>query len=220
MATPVRATKRVMLVLVTLGLGLAGWTGPSRPGDAGRCGVAPAAAASSGGCCHYNMGVCNCEGGRARCCDGKVSASCACTDKPLTREITVDAQSPLGLADFAFASQEFPEPPSPRLSWFRLGADALRFWFKLDCWDDCWARLAVNGQLPLEVHWLFDPGSGPMLDGNPQTVVLQRNRHSVFVARPVSQLRHGRWETEVRFDTERLCTRGDDRCWFRVEVRR
>ena len=30
----------------------------------------------------------------------------------------------------------------------------------------------------------------------------------------------GRWETEVRFDTERLCTRGDGKCWFRIEVRR
>jgi hypothetical protein len=42
----------------------------------------------------------------------------------------------------------------------------------------------------------------------------------VFVARPVNQLRQGRWETEVRFDTERLCTRGDDKCWFRIQVQK
>ena len=182
MATPVNTAKRAMLVLVTLGLGVTAWAGPSRPGDTGRCGVAPAAAASSGGCCHYNMGVCNCEGGRARCCDGKVSASCACADKPATRQITVDAESLLGLADFAFASQESPEPPSPRVTLFRLGVDTLRFWFKLDCGDECWSRLAVNGQLPLEVRWLFDPGSGPTLDGSPQAVMLQRARPSLFVA--------------------------------------
>jgi len=115
---------------------------------------------------------------------------------------------------------ETPEPPSPRLTLFRLGADALRFWFRLDCNEECWNRLAVDGSRPLEVRWLFDPGSGPLLDGAPQTIMLPRNRSTVFVARPANQLRLGRWETEVRFDTERLCTRGDDRCWFRIQVQR
>jgi hypothetical protein len=208
--------KRAMLTLVTLGLGVAAWSGSSRPGDVGQCGVA--AAAPSGGCCHYNKGVCNCEGGRVRCCDGKVSASCGCTDGPPMRQ-PIETRTPLALADVAFASQEIPEPPSPRLTWFRLGVDAVRFWFRLDCGDDCWSRLAANGLLPLEVRWFFDPGSGPMPDGIPQTIVLPRNRPSIFVTRPINQLRLGHWETEVRFDTERLCMRGGDRCWFSVEVR-
>jgi hypothetical protein len=208
--------KRTMLALVTLGLGVAAWSGSSRPGDVGQCGVATAA--TSGGCCHYNRGVCSCEGGRAGCCDGKVSASCGCTDGPRMRG-PVETRTPLALADVAFASQEIPEPPSPRLTWFRLGVDAVRFWFRLDCGDDCWSRLAANGLLPLEVRWFFDPGSGPMPDGIPQTIVLPRNRPSIFVTRPINQLRLGHWETEVRFDTERLCMRGADRCWFSVEVR-
>ena len=45
-------------------------------------------------------------------------------------------------------------------------------------------------------------------------------RCTIFVTRPASQLRLGRWETEVRFDTERLCTRGDDKCWFRIQVQK
>ena len=214
-----------MLALGTLALGVAAWSAGSLPGDADRCGVPAAAAAGSGGCCYYNKGVCDCEGGRARCCDGQVSASCRCaSDALITREITVRTQKPLKLADAAFASQEFPEPPSPRLTLFQLRADALnalRFWFRLDCGDECWSRVAVKGTLPVEVRWLFDPGGGPLPEGAPQTITLQRDRASVFVARAVSQLRPGRWETEVRFDTDRLCVRDDDRsCWFPIEVRR
>ena len=54
----------------------------------------------------------------------------------------------------------------------------------------------------------------------PQAVSLARNRLAAFVNRPPAQLRQGRWETEVRFDTERLCTRSDGKCWFRIEVRK
>src|SRR5262249_39006091 len=145
-----------------------------------------------------------------RCCDGKVSASCRCAEPGVrTREVTVPTQMRLALGDFAFVSQEIPEPPSLRLQQFRLGADALRFWFKLHCGDDCWSRLGVHGTLPLEVRWLFDPGFRPILDGVPQAIALQRQRPSIFVTRPVSQLRPGRWETEVRFDTDRLCLRGE-----------
>jgi hypothetical protein len=212
-------TKRAIVVLATLGLGAMSWGGGSFPGSLNSC-VSPAAAAGSTGCCHYNKGVCGCEDGRPRCCDGKVSASCSCPSIT-TRQITIDTQPLISVADFAFASQQTPEPPSPRLALFRLGsADALRFWFRLDCNDECWSRLAVDGALALEVRWLFDPGSGPLLEGAPQSIMLPRNRSTVFVARPAGQLRQGRWETEVRFDTERLCTRGDDRCWFRIQVQR
>ena len=212
-------TKRAIMVLATLGLGAMTWSSGSLPGDPGSCGVTAAAAAGSAGCCHYNKGVCSCQDGKPTCCDGKVSASCRCGGVT-TRQINIDTQPLISVADFAFASMETPEPPSPRLTLFRLGADALRFWFRLDCNEECWNRLAVDGSLPLEVRWLFDPGSGPLLDGAPQTIMLPRNRSTVFVARPANQLRLGRWETEVRFDTERLCTRGDDRCWFRIQVQR
>jgi hypothetical protein len=206
--------------LVALALGVAAGGAGSIPGIDGNCAVPAAAAAGTEGCCHYNKGVCGCESGRARCCDGKVSASCRCGGGLTTRQIRIDTEPLLSVADFAFASQDMPEPPSARLTLFRLGADPLQFWFRLSCGPECWTQLAVNGALPLEVRWLFDPGSGPALEGDPQPVVLQRDKPTVFVARPPSQLRQGRWETEVRFDTERLCTRGDGKCWFRIEVRR
>jgi len=208
------------VVLVALALGGTAWlTGPLA-GDTGPCLVPAVEAAGSAGCCHYNKGVCGCEQGRARCCDGKVSASCRCSSGLRSRQIRFDAEPLVSVADFAFASREDPEPPSPRLTLFHLGADPLRFWFRLDCGPACWDSLAVDGVLPLEVRWLFDPGSGPRLEGDPQPITLQRDRPAVFVTRPPSQLRQGRWETEVRFDTERLCLRGDSTCWFRIEVRR
>jgi hypothetical protein len=215
-----RLLTRALMVAVTLGLGVVTWSGGSLPGNLGSCGISPAAAAGGSGCCHYNKGVCGCEDGKPRCCDGKVSASCRCgSGNFTTRQISVDTQPLISVADFAFASQE-TEPPDPRLTLFRLGRDPLRFWFRLDCGDDCWNRLAVDGALPLEVRWLFDPGSGPLLEGMPQTIKLARDRSTVFVTRPVTQLRQGRWETEVRFDTERLCTRGDEKCWFRIQVQK
>jgi hypothetical protein len=207
------------VVLVMLAFGPSTWLAPSISGNDGSCLVPSAAAAGTSGCCHYNKGVCGCENGRARCCDGKVSASCRCAAGLPTRQIRIDTEPLVSLADVAFASQEMPEPPNPRLTLFRLGADPLRFWFRLNCGPECWTQLAVNDALPLEVRWLFDPGGGPALEGDPQRIVLQRDRPAVFVTRPPSQLRQGRWETEVRFDTERLCTRGDARCWFRIEVR-
>lgn len=30
------------------------------------------------GCCSHHKGVCGCEGGRAKCCDGTLSPSCGC----------------------------------------------------------------------------------------------------------------------------------------------
>lgn len=30
------------------------------------------------GCCSHHGGVCGCRGGRALCCDGRVSPSCGC----------------------------------------------------------------------------------------------------------------------------------------------
>jgi hypothetical protein len=214
-------TRRLTTVaLVTLALGVTAWIAGPPGGRDGRCLVPAAEAAGSSGCCHYNQGVCGCESGRARCCDGKVSASCRCRSGLATRQIRVDAEPLVSVADFAFASREEPEPPSPRLTLFRLAAEPLRFWFRLNCGPECWSLLAVDGVLPLEVRWLFDPGSGPTLEGEPQPITLQRDRPAVFVTRPPGQLRQGRWETEVRFDTERLCMRGDSRCWFRIEVRR
>jgi hypothetical protein len=208
-------------LLVTLTLGVTVWLAGPLAGDDASCFVPTASAAGTAGCCHYNKGVCGCESGRARCCDGKVSASCRCGGSGVTtRQTRIDTEPLVSLADFAFASQAAPEPPSPRLTLFRLGPDPLRFWFKLSCGEECWKQLAVDGALPLEVRWLFDPGSGPVLEGDPQRVTLQRDHPAVFVTRPPTQLRQGRWETEVRLDTERLCTRGDARCWFRIEVRR
>jgi hypothetical protein len=206
-------------LLAALALGLVGGAG-SIPGLEEPCAAPAAAPASTGGCCHYNRGVCGCEGGRARCCDGKVSASCRCGGGLITRRIGVDTHPLVSLADVAFASRETSEPPTPRLTLFRLNAEALRFWFRIDCGEECWTLLGPGGTLPLEVRWLFDPGSGPILEGPPQPIALQRDRPTVFVSRPPGQLRHGRWETEVRFDTERLCMRGDARCWFPIEVRR
>lgn len=208
------------LVLTALALGVTAWFAGPLAGSDGRCLVPAASAAGSTGCCHYNKGVCGCQDGRARCCDGKVSATCRCNAGLTTRQIRIDTEPLVSLADFAFASQETPEPPSPRLTLFRLAADPLRFWFRLDCGPECWNQLAVDGALPVEVRWLFDPGSGPTLEGEPQRVSLPRDRPAVFVARPPSRLRQGHWETEVRFDTERLCTRGDAKCWFQIEVRR
>jgi hypothetical protein len=203
-------------VVVTLALGATAWLA----GVDGSCLVPAASAAPNSGCCHYNKGVCGCESGRARCCDGKVSAACRCGGGLTTRQIRIEAQPLLSVADFAFAGQDVPEPPSPRLTLFRLAASPLRFWFRLNCGPECWSQLAADNTLPLEVRWLFDPGSGPAVEGEPQQILLKPDRPAVFVARPPSQLRQGRWETEVRFDTERLCTQPDGRCWFRIEVRR
>lgn len=213
------AGRLMTVALVVLILGVVAHAG-SVPGLDGGCVVPSASAAGTPGCCHYNQGVCGCEDGRARCCDGKLSASCRCDSGLTTRQIGIDTRPLVSLADFAFARQETTEPPSPRLHLFRLATDPLWFWFRVDCSDECWSLLAVDGALPLEVRWLFDPGGSPTLEGPPQPVALQRNRPTVFVARPPGQLRQGRWETEVRFDTERLCTRPDGKCWFRIEVRR
>lgn len=30
------------------------------------------------GCCSHHNGVCGCEGGRAKCCDGSLSPTCGC----------------------------------------------------------------------------------------------------------------------------------------------
>jgi len=30
------------------------------------------------GCCSHHHGVCGCEGGRAKCCDGELSPTCGC----------------------------------------------------------------------------------------------------------------------------------------------
>ena len=30
------------------------------------------------GCCSHHQGVCGCDGGRARCCDGQLSPTCGC----------------------------------------------------------------------------------------------------------------------------------------------
>jgi hypothetical protein len=30
------------------------------------------------GCCSWHKGVCGCEGGRAKCCDGTLSPTCGC----------------------------------------------------------------------------------------------------------------------------------------------
>jgi hypothetical protein len=30
------------------------------------------------GCCSHHQGVCGCEGGRAKCCDGSLSPTCGC----------------------------------------------------------------------------------------------------------------------------------------------
>ena len=207
------------LALVAFTLGVAAWTGGSLGPDGGCPVPSASAAAGTEGCCHYNKGVCGCEGGRARCCDGKLSISCRCNAGLTTRQISFDAQPLVRLADVAFAGQDLPEPPSPRLTQFRLGSDTLRFWFRVDCNDGCWNQLGINA-LPVEVRWLFDPGSGPMVEGPTHTLSLTRDRLSAFVPRPPDQLRQGRWETEVRFDTERLCTRADGKCWFRIEVRK
>ena len=207
----------IILGLAALVLGPGAWL--ALAGD-GACVVPAATAAGTTGCCHYNQGVCGCENGRARCCDGKVSASCRCNAGITTRQIGVDTEPMISLADVAFAGRDMPEPPSPRLTIFKLATDPLRFWFRVNCGNECWSQLATNDGLPLQVRWLFDPGSGPVLEGEPQPITISRARPTIFVPRPPNQLRQGRWETEVRFDTERLCTRGDEKCWFRIEVRR
>lgn len=207
----------IVLALAALVLGPGAWLALARDGA---CLVPAAAAAGTAGCCHYNQGVCGCENGRARCCDGKASASCRCNAGITTRQISVDTDPLISLADVAFAGSDMPEPPSQRLTIFKLAADPLRFWFRVNCGPECWSQLGSNDSLPLQVRWLFDPGSGPVLEGEPQSITIARARPAIFVPRPPNQLRQGRWETEVRFDTERLCTRGDDKCWFRIEVRR
>ena len=216
------AARRTKLTLSILALAGAAWSAGALLDVPGRCAVAPVAAQGHGGCCYYNTGVCDCENGRARCCDGTVSASCHCgADRLRTRDIFIPTQKPLRLADVAFTTQESSEPPSPRLRFFRLAADALRFWFRIDCGEGCWSRVSANDTLAVEVRWLFDSGARPVLDETSQSVMLPRGRSSVFVARPVSRLRPGWWETEVRFGTDRLCIRDDDRsCWFPIEVRR
>ena len=79
---------RVIVVLFTLSLGAVAWSSGSLPGTGGGCAISPADAAGTSGCCHYNKGVCGCEDGKPRCCDGKVSASCRCgSEKFTTRQI-------------------------------------------------------------------------------------------------------------------------------------
>src|SRR5258705_13659543 len=97
-------------VPVTLALGLGTWLAAPLAGSDGACVVPAAAAAGTSGCCHYNKGVCGCDNGRARCCDGKVSASCRCNSGLTTRQISIDTDPILSLADVAFAARDVPEP--------------------------------------------------------------------------------------------------------------
>jgi hypothetical protein len=173
---------------------------------------------SQSGCCHYDGGVCGCDGGRPRCCDGKVSASCRCGAPPApTRQARFNLQPLIAVEDAAFAAQNIPEPPSRRLNWFKLGDD-LWLWVRLLCSDSCWNELAPAGPLALELRWLFDPGNGPLPRGESQQVALAHGQRVAFVRRPTDQLKPGRWETEIRFDTERLCTR-EGHCWFPIDVK-
>jgi hypothetical protein len=170
------------------------------------------------GCCHYNGGVCGCESGRVRCCDGKASASCRCGTAPLTRQARITLEPLIAVDEVAFTNQNTPEPPTQRLKSFRAGGDALWLWLKLSCSEECWSALAPDGPLNLELRWLFDPGSGPLPTGPSQQVSLARGQRTIFVRRTSERLKPGQWEAEVRFDTERLCTRNGN-CWFPIEVR-
>ena len=176
------------------------------------------AGSTQSGCCHYNGGVCGCQSGSVQCCDGKMSASCRCGNAPPTRQSGSSFQPLLLVDDVAFADQNAADPPRRRLNWFRLGGDTLWIWLKVRCSDTCWEQLAPGGTLGLELRWLFDPGSGPLLQGEPQRIALSRGQQATFVPRPAERLKTGRWETEIRFDTERLCTRNGD-CWFPIDVR-
>ena len=120
--------------------------------------------------------------------------------------------------DVAFSDQNAADPPTRRLTSYRIGGDSLWFWLKLTCSDTCWSELAPDGPLSLEIRWLFDPGSGPLPQGEPQRVSVARGQRAVFVRRVTERLRPGQWETEVRFDTERLCTRKNE-CWFPIELK-
>jgi hypothetical protein len=173
---------------------------------------------SQSGCCHYNGGVCGCESGRARCCDGKTSTSCRCGAPPApTRQARFNVQPLIAVDEVAFSPQNMPEPPTRRLSSFRLGED-LWLWVRLTCSESCWSELAPSGPLALELRWLFDPGSGPLPRGDSQQVVMAHGQRAAFVRRLTDPLKPGRWETEIRFDTERLCTR-EGHCWFPIEVK-
>jgi hypothetical protein len=136
----------------------------------------------------------------------------------LTRQPKITLQPLISVEEVAFTGHNAPEPPTQRLSSVRAGTEPPWFWLKVSCSDTCWSELAPDGPLNLEVRWLFDPGSGPLPMGPPQQVSLARGQRTVFVRGTSERLRPGQWETEVRFDTERLCTRTGT-CWFAIEVK-
>ena len=98
--------------LVALALGVGAWAGGSNLGIGGTCAVPAASAAGTQGCCHYNKGVCGCEDGRARCCDGKVSASCRCSSGLPTRQISIDTQPLVSLSDSHSPAPSCPSRPA------------------------------------------------------------------------------------------------------------
>jgi len=66
---------RMMRVASALAMLVAGF-GTMGVGRAASSGTAPVIEKS--GCCSHHKGVCGCEEGRAKCCDGTFSPSCGC----------------------------------------------------------------------------------------------------------------------------------------------
>jgi hypothetical protein len=44
------------------------------------------------GCCSHHQGVCSCSGGRAVCCDGKLSPTCGC-HSDVIKELTNQSEA-------------------------------------------------------------------------------------------------------------------------------
>lgn len=184
------------------------------------------AEAADGGCCHFGGGVCGCRAGRAVCCKGGVS-SCSCgapvrqEAPPVTREgpRSEEREGPVvQLSSVLFTDQD-SRPPLLSLASFRMGQNVW-VWVELHCPDVCLARLASFGEseIPLSLHWYFDPGAGPVLREDRKTDrALKTTALPLRTAIPAA-LTPGNWIAEVGYGADRICTRGDQRCSFRVRM--
>lgn len=65
-------------VLLLLTFGIAATATPLEPCYAAQAASAPGMAIAQSGCCMFGGGVCGCDQGHVRCCDGRLSSNCRC----------------------------------------------------------------------------------------------------------------------------------------------
>lgn len=65
-------------VLLLLTFAIAATATPVEPCTPGQTTPGPGTVVAQSGCCMFGGGMCGCDQGRVRCCDGRLSSNCRC----------------------------------------------------------------------------------------------------------------------------------------------